>query len=57
MLDYINKFHEKCLEKLTPLLKDDERALNYVKRQCAPLSKWLFFIKVQKNYSYLTRVD
>jgi Xaa-Pro aminopeptidase len=32
VINYINKFHEKCLEKLTPLLQDDERALNYVKR-------------------------
>jgi Xaa-Pro aminopeptidase len=37
MIDYINKFHEKCLEKLTPLLQNDARALEYVKRQCAPL--------------------
>lgn len=38
-IDYINQFHAKCLEVLSPLLKDDDRALNYVKRQCAPLSK------------------
>mmetsp|Transcript_12752 Transcript_12752/g.21511 ORF Transcript_12752/g.21511 Transcript_12752/m.21511 type:complete len:133 (+) Transcript_12752:1445-1843(+) len=38
-LDYINKFHARCLEKLTPLLSDDERALNYVQRQCAPIQK------------------
>ena len=31
-IDYINKFHQRCEEVLTPLLKDDERALNYVKR-------------------------
>jgi len=32
MIDYVNKFHEECLQKLTPLLKDDERALAYVTR-------------------------
>jgi len=30
MIDYVDKHHEKCLEKLTPLLKDDARALAYV---------------------------
>ena len=31
--EYINTFHAKCLEKLTPLLEGvDERALAYVKR-------------------------
>ena len=34
---YINAFHQKCLEKLTPLLQDDAAALDYVQRQCAPL--------------------
>ena len=34
---YINAFHQKCLEKLTPLIKDDALALDYVQRQCAPL--------------------
>ena len=38
-LDFINEFHVKCLEKLTPLLKDDARALAYVTRQCAPINK------------------
>lgn len=37
MCTYIDNFHAKCLEKLTPLIQDDERALNYVTRQCAPL--------------------
>jgi Xaa-Pro aminopeptidase len=37
MRSYIDTFHQKCLEKLTPFLQEDERALNYVKRQCAPL--------------------
>ena len=34
---YVNAFHQKCLDKLTPLLQGDERALAYVQRQCAPL--------------------
>ena len=32
LISYIDTFHEKCLAKLTPLLKDDERALKYVTR-------------------------
>ena len=35
---FIDAFHAKCLEKLTPLLEGDQRALDYVRRQCAPLS-------------------
>lgn len=34
---FIDAFHAKCLEKLSPLLQDDQRALDYVKRACAPL--------------------
>lgn len=34
-IDFINEFHTKCLEKLSPLLQDDPRALAYVQRQCA----------------------
>ena len=34
---FIDGFHAKCLEKLSPLLQDDQRALDYVKRACAPL--------------------
>lgn len=34
---YIDEYHAKCLEKLTPLLQDDALALNYVKRACEPL--------------------
>lgn len=37
MTRYIDEFHVKCLEKLTPFLQDDELALDYVKRQCEPL--------------------
>lgn len=36
-VNYIDKFHERCLEQLSPLLQDDADALDYVKRQCAPL--------------------
>jgi len=32
MTRFIDEYHQKCLEKLTPLLKDDELALDYVKR-------------------------
>jgi len=34
---FIDNFHQDCLQKLTPLLQDDADALDYVKRQCAPL--------------------
>ena len=34
---FIDAYHAKCLEKLTPLLESDERALAYVRRLCAPL--------------------
>jgi len=36
-IDYIDKFHQKCLKLLTPLIQDDSDALDYVTRQCAPL--------------------
>ena len=38
-LDYINRYHERCLEKLTPLLTDEPKALAYVSKKCAPLAK------------------
>lgn len=34
---HLNKFNARCLKELKPLLKDDKRALEYVKRQCAAL--------------------
>jgi len=37
MIDYVNRHHERCLEKLTPLLQDDARAMAYVQAQCKPL--------------------
>mmetsp|Transcript_5564 Transcript_5564/g.8760 ORF Transcript_5564/g.8760 Transcript_5564/m.8760 type:complete len:167 (-) Transcript_5564:21-521(-) len=39
MLNHLNTFYAKCLKVLEPLLADDPRALDYVRRQCAPLSK------------------
>ena len=36
-IEYIDKFHQKCLGLLTPLIEEDADALDYVKRQCAPL--------------------
>jgi len=39
VINFLNSFHEKCLAKLSPLLQDDKRALDYVTRQCAPLTK------------------
>jgi len=34
---YIDDFHKKCWEKLNPLLKNDPKALDYLKRKTAPL--------------------
>ena len=34
---YIDNFHKQCLDKLSPLLKDDQKALDYLKRKTAPL--------------------
>lgn len=34
---YIDEFHQRCLKELTPLLEDDELALDYLKRACEPL--------------------
>ena len=34
---YIDEFHKQCWEKLSPLLKDDKKALDYLKRKTAPL--------------------
>ena len=35
--DYIDNFHKQCFEKLSPFLKDDEKALDYLKRKTQPL--------------------
>ena len=37
-IEYVNKHHQECLEKLSPLLQDDPRALAYLQRQCEPLA-------------------
>ena len=34
---FIDAYHARCLEALTPMLEDDARALDYVRRACAPL--------------------
>ena len=34
---YIDDFHKKVYEKLSPILKDDKKALDYLKRKTAPL--------------------
>ena len=34
---YIDNFHNQCWDKLSPLLKDDQKALDYLKRKTAPL--------------------
>ena len=31
-VDYINNFHQKCFEKVSPLLEGNELGLNYLKR-------------------------
>ena len=34
---YIDDFHKKVFEKLSPFLKDDQKTLDYLKRKTAPL--------------------
>ena len=34
---YIDDYHKKCFEKLSPLLKNNEKALDYLKRKTQPL--------------------
>jgi Xaa-Pro aminopeptidase len=36
-IEYVNKHHQNCLEKLAPQMADDPRALAYVQRQCEPI--------------------
>lgn len=36
-IDYINKFHQDCFDKVSPLLKDNPLGYEYLKRQCQPL--------------------
>ena len=35
--NYINDFHKKVFETLSPFLKDDKKALNYLKKKTEPL--------------------
>ena len=35
--EYIDNFHKKCYEKLSPFLKDDKKALDYLTRKTQPL--------------------
>ena len=37
LIQYIDSYHQKVLEKLTPLLEEDPRALAYAQKHCAPL--------------------
>ena len=34
---WLNKYHAETLEKVSPYLKHDLRALEWLKRECAPL--------------------
>ena len=34
---WLNKYHVETLEKVSPLLVNDPRALEWLKRECAPL--------------------
>ena len=36
-LDYINKYHARCRELVSPLLEGDFRAKSYLERACAPI--------------------
>ena len=35
--DWLNKYHVETWEKVSPLLVDEPRALEWLKRECAPL--------------------
>ena len=34
---WLNKSHEETFEKVSPLLKNDHRAFEWLKRECSPL--------------------
>jgi len=34
---WLNEYHTETWEKVSPLLKNDERALKWLERECAPL--------------------
>ncbi len=35
-VEYVNAYHKKVLEKLSPLLKDDALTLKWLEKECAP---------------------
>ena len=35
--EWLNAYHQEIQEKVAPLLKDDERALKWLQRECSPL--------------------
>jgi Xaa-Pro aminopeptidase len=35
--NYINNFHKQCFDKLSPLLENDSKALDYLKRKTEPI--------------------
>ena len=36
-IQFIDEFHVKCLAELSPLLQEDQRAMDYLRRACEPL--------------------
>jgi Xaa-Pro aminopeptidase len=38
MIEYIDNFHKKVYEILSPFVKDDEKVLDYLKRKTQPLN-------------------
>ena len=34
---WLNAYHAEILQKVSPLLQDDQRALDWLKRECSPL--------------------
>ena len=35
--EWLNAYHAEVLEKVSPLVKGDERALKWLERECSPL--------------------
>ena len=35
--EWLNAYHAEVLEKVSPLVKEDERALKWLERECSPL--------------------
>jgi Xaa-Pro aminopeptidase len=38
-IDWVNKYNNKCYEKLKNLLKDDERALKWLTEETKPITQ------------------